>query len=86
VVTVTPVGAQAGFAVADDGAGFNPELLPRVFDRFTRSDSERGSGGGAGLGLAIVASITHAVGGKVSAANGPPLGGARVDVDLRLAG
>ena len=85
LVTVRVVGRQAWLEVADDGDGFAPELLPRVFDRFARSESQRGTGGGAGLGLAIVASIAQAVGGTVSATNGEPLGGARVEVSLLLA-
>jgi len=85
VVSVAPVGAQGRLLVADDGSGFPPELLPRVFERFARADGARGrSGGGAGLGLAIIASLTHALGGSVSAANGPPLGGACVEIELPL--
>jgi C4-dicarboxylate-specific signal transduction histidine kinase len=34
------------------------------------------------LGLAIVAAFTSALGGTVHAANGAPLGGARVEVRL----
>lgn len=72
--------------VADDGPGFTPEVIERAFDRFSRAGTNRGrSGGGTGLGLAIVAAIAHALGGQVTAANGPPLGGARVDVHLPTA-
>ena len=56
-------GERHGWSVADDGAGFPPELFVRAFDRFTRGDGARTrSGGGAGLGLAIVASLADAVG------------------------
>lgn len=80
-VTIT-VGLQdtkAIMTVADDGPGFEPDLLDHVFERFTRADTSRGRGG-TGLGLAIVASLTHALGGTVTASNGPPLGGAVVTV------
>jgi signal transduction histidine kinase len=65
--------------VGDDGPGFPDDLLPRAFDRFSRGDGAR-SPGGIGLGLAIVASIMKALGGSARAGNGPPLGGARVEV------
>jgi two-component system OmpR family sensor kinase len=86
VVTVAPAGANGRLLVADDGPGFPKDLLPTVFDRFTRGDGARGrSGGGTGLGLAIVASLAHALGGTVTATNGPPLDGACVEVELPLA-
>jgi len=64
--------------VADDGPGFPDELLPRVFDRFTR---DPGSGGGMGLGLAITNAIAAAHGGHVTAAN---RAGGGAEVRLRL--
>ena len=71
----------AELLVADDGPGFPPELLPVAFERFTRADSARGRGG-TGLGLAIVTSLVATLGGGVRASNGPPLGGARIDVSF----
>src|SRR5436190_251877 len=49
-------------AVNDTGSGIAPEYLPRVFDRFYRAESSRGSDG-AGLGLALVKSIVDLHGG-----------------------
>jgi two-component system, OmpR family, heavy metal sensor histidine kinase CusS len=50
-------------AVSDNGRGIAPEHLPRVFDRFYRVESARGSDG-AGLGLALVKSIVDLHGGS----------------------
>ena len=66
--------------VSDAGAGFADDMLPRAFERFSRADGAR-SGSGAGLGLAIVAAIAQAHGGRASAANRPG-GGAEVTLVL----
>jgi two-component system, OmpR family, sensor kinase len=67
--------------VIDDGDGFEPDLIERAFGRFVRGRREP-SGGGAGLGLAIVAAIAESHGGRVRAAN-LPAGGADVWIELR---
>jgi two-component system heavy metal sensor histidine kinase CusS len=56
---------QFQVAVSDNGRGIGPEHLPRVFDRFYRAESSRGSDG-AGLGLALVKSIVDLHGGSAS--------------------
>ena len=69
----------------DDGPGFDPQVLPRVFERFARGDRawvNDAAASGAGLGLAIVAALVDAHGGWVTADNRSPLGGARVRVHL----
>jgi signal transduction histidine kinase len=64
------VGSRGGNAilkVSDDGPGIAVAERERVFGRFVRLDSDRArSGGGAGLGLAIVADLVTAHGGTVT--------------------
>ncbi len=67
--------------VADDGPGFAPDVLDRAFERFVVGSTSR-TGSGTGLDLAIVHALADAAGGSVSAANGGPLGGAVVTVQL----
>lgn len=51
--------------IEDEGPGIAAQDLPRVFDRFFRSDTAR-SMPGSGLGLAIVAQFAAQVGGEVA--------------------
>jgi signal transduction histidine kinase len=71
--------------VADDGPGFAPDDLDRVFEPLFRSDRTRAAAtGGTGLGLAIARRLARAHGGDVHAANAPG-GGARATVTLPAA-
>jgi two-component system sensor histidine kinase CreC len=54
------------FQVTDEGAGIEPELLPKVFDRFFTTENPRTGNRGTGLGLAIAKSIAKANGGSIS--------------------
>lgn len=67
-------GSDAFVEVADDGPGISEAEAASIFERFVRTDSSRSrETGGAGLGLAIVASIVRAHGGSAAAA--PRVGG-----------
>ena len=83
-VRVSRSGKHAVLTVTDDGPGIPEDHLPRVFDRFYRSQSSRDrSTGGAGLGLAIVRAIVIAHAGTIEVENVPE-GGARFTVCLPL--
>ena len=58
---------------ADDGRGLEEQELPRLFERFYRSDRARASRG-TGLGLAIVKHVVVSAGGEVEATGGPGRG------------
>jgi PAS domain S-box-containing protein len=69
-VPALPVPARSdGFAgqwvriwVEDQGPGISPELLPRVFNMFTRGGSRQA---GNGIGLALVRKVVDRLGGRV---------------------
>jgi two-component system, OmpR family, phosphate regulon sensor histidine kinase PhoR len=69
-LTGAPAGSAVVLEAADDGAGVEPDHLPRLFERFFRGDRARASRG-TGLGLAIVKHIVTAADGTVSASNAP---------------
>jgi signal transduction histidine kinase len=61
--------------VKDTGEGIAPDVLPRIWERFYRSDSARAQErDGAGLGLALVKEMTEAMGGSVAAESTPGQG------------
>jgi PAS domain S-box-containing protein len=74
-----PKGDSAVIMVTDNGHGFRPELLARVFEPYVTSKPR-----GTGLGLAIVKKIAEEHGGSIEVSNRPE-GGAYVRVVLPLA-
>jgi two-component system, OmpR family, sensor kinase len=84
-VTVSTAGGDVRVEVRDHGPGLPPGQSEALFERFWRAEGGRERGrGGAGLGLAIVAGIVDAHGGRVHAANAPG-GGASFVVELPAA-
>ncbi|MFF8907389.1 HAMP domain-containing sensor histidine kinase [Streptomyces olivaceoviridis] len=73
-VTLEAGAAQATLSVHDDGPGVPEDIRPTVFERFTRAEHRRrpdAPGGGAGLGLSIVAAVAEAHGGSVELESRP---------------
>jgi heavy metal sensor kinase len=68
--------------VCDSGMGIEADDLPRIFDRFHRSEQARArEPGGAGLGLALSRWIVDAHGGAIACASEP---GRRTEMVVRL--
>lgn len=69
------------FFVRDTGIGIRAEDLPRIFERFYKTDRARSKsdfygpgGGGSGLGLAIARRVVEAHGGRILAESSPGKG------------
>jgi K+-sensing histidine kinase KdpD len=78
-IDVTAKDSTACITVEDDGPGFPPDLLPRVFQRFAKGRESEGHG----LGLAFVSAVAGAHAGHSAACNRPS-GGARIVVKFPL--
>ena len=71
-----PSGPRVELSITDDGPGIPPELLPELFERFTRGDTGRArevnaAGKSTGLGLAIVDAVVAAHGGCIAVTSRP---------------
>ncbi|MFG2696798.1 sensor histidine kinase [Kitasatospora sp. NPDC048407] len=85
-VRLTVAGGWAHLTVEDDGPGIPAADRERVFERFVRLDDARDRhSGGAGLGLALVRTIAHSLGGTAAAKPPSRLPGARLVVRLPVA-
>jgi signal transduction histidine kinase len=81
-VTAHAAGTDAAIEVTDSGTGIPSELLPRIFERFSRGRSVSGKHG-TGLGLPIAKAIIEAHGGVVTARSDAGHG---TTIDIRLPG
>ena len=73
--------------VSDSGIGVLLEALPHIFDRWARADGARTrERGGAGLGLAIVAAVARAHGGRCSVRSLPHGTAFRLHLPVRVPG
>jgi two-component system OmpR family sensor kinase len=71
---VVPPPPRLVVSVTDNGPGIPPDLLPDLFERFTRADTSRTrttSASSTGLGLAIVDAVVAAHGGAVLVTSRP---------------
>jgi two-component system, OmpR family, sensor kinase len=73
---VMPAGPRVELSITDDGPGIPAELLPDLFERFTRADTSRArdldaTGKSTGLGLAIVDAVVAAHGGSITVTSRP---------------
>jgi signal transduction histidine kinase len=61
---------KAEICVRDSGIGISAESMPHIFELFTQIPSERvNTGGGLGIGLALVRALVELHGGDISAAS-----------------
>jgi signal transduction histidine kinase len=74
-LNVTKEGNECVLKVRDSGGGIAPELLPRIFDLFTRGEGARNrEEGGLGIGLALAKRVVEMHGGSIGVQSSPEHG------------
>jgi CheY-like chemotaxis protein len=85
-VSVGAQGSDAVLAVADEGGGISPDLLPHIFDLFVQADDTRDRAkGGLGIGLTLVRQLVELHGGTIAVSSGRAGDGSIFKVRLPLA-
>ncbi len=79
-ITLRAYKERAALILEDDGPGFDPEIVRRIFEQRVKGENSNGHG----LGLAFVDAVVRAHGGSVTAANRQQ-GGARLSIAWPIA-
>jgi PAS domain S-box-containing protein len=85
-LTATIEGAEVVVRCEDDGVGIAPEMLPHIFELFSREDASRSAPEGMGVGLALVREYAALHGGGVEARSAGKGKGTVVGLRLPLRG
>lgn len=73
-VHASGVAGGIGMRITEDGGSIRSELIPHLFDRFARADTDREGSKGAGLSLYVAKRIVEAHGGRIWAESEPASG------------
>lgn len=75
ILSIIDIGDYIQVNLTDNGKGIRKEELPRIFERFYRTDASRNSStGGSGIGLAIAEKIIEEHGGRIWATSEESVG------------
>ncbi|MBV9456939.1 MAG: ATP-binding protein [Bradyrhizobium sp.] len=71
--------------ISDTGAGIAPEVLPHLFQKFSRADAAKANLLGSGIGLYLARVFVEAQGGRIWAESEGPNNGSTFNVELAAA-
>lgn len=80
VISTKKVGKVAMVSIKDNGCGIDPDILPRLFTKFTAGSSSTGTG----IGLFISKRIIEAHGGQITGVNNTDQNGATFEFSIPL--
>jgi signal transduction histidine kinase/CheY-like chemotaxis protein/chemotaxis methyl-accepting protein methylase len=83
-VEVRTQGERGSICIGDDGAGIEPELLPRIFEPFRQGQVTMARTQGLGLGLALAKGLVDLHGFQLAARSAGPGRGACFEVEFPL--
>jgi signal transduction histidine kinase/CheY-like chemotaxis protein/chemotaxis methyl-accepting protein methylase len=83
-VEVRTQGERGSIRIGDDGAGIEPELLPRIFEPFRQGQVTMARTQGLGLGLALAKGLVDLHGFRLAARSAGPGQGACFEIEFPL--